>query len=152
VRGPNIFSGYLNNPKQTAEVLRDGWFVTGDVGRFDADGFLFLEGRLSRFSKIGGEMVPHVLVEEHILRVCGWDAEAEQVAVVVGIPDQAKGESLVLLTSRTVELSDLRAKLLEVGLPNLWVPRAIRQIEAIPMLATGKCDLRACMNLAQELA
>lgn len=152
VRGPNIFSGYLDNPQQTTQVLRDGWFVTGDVGRFDADGFLSLEGRLSRFSKIGGEMVPHVLVEEHILQVCGWDAEAEQVAVVVGIPDHIKGESLVLLTSRSVELVELRGKLLEVGLPNLWVPRAIRRIEMIPMLATGKCDLRACMTLAQELA
>src|SRR5712691_5343356 len=63
LRGPNIFEGYLHDEKRTAEVLRDGWFKTGDIGRFDEDGFLFIEGRLSRFSKIGGEMVPHEALE-----------------------------------------------------------------------------------------
>ena len=67
LRGPNIFEGYLRDPERTAEVLQDGWLKTGDLGRFDEDGFLFIEGRLSRFSKIGGEMVPHETVEQKIL-------------------------------------------------------------------------------------
>jgi len=151
VKGPNIFSGYLNSPELSSRVLQNGWFVTGDVGRFDEDGFLFIEGRLSRFSKIGGEMVPHVLVEEQILRVCRWDSLDEQVAVVLGVPDFSKGESLVLLTSRPVRVSVLRTKLLEAGLPNLWIPRSVHKVEGIPILATGKCDLRACQDLAEEL-
>lgn len=150
LRGPNIFPGYLNDSRHTAEVFRGDWFMTGDVARFDADGFLFLEGRLSRFSKIGGEMVPHVLVEEHIVRVCGWDSLDQQVAAVVGIPDMAKGESLVLLAARDIDLNDLRQRLIAAGLPNLWVPRTIRRVESIPMLATGKCDLRSCLELALE--
>ena len=73
LRGPNIFEGYLDAPEQTAEVLRDGWFKTGDIGRFDEDGFLYIEGRLSRFSKIGGEMVPHETIEQKIVSVLSTD-------------------------------------------------------------------------------
>src|SRR6266478_192377 len=67
LRGVNIFEGYLHDPRQTAEILRDGWLKTGDIGRFDEDGFLYIEGRLSRFSKIGGEMVPHEAIEQKII-------------------------------------------------------------------------------------
>src|SRR5947208_5201618 len=66
LRGANIFEGYLHDPKRTAEVLRDGWLKTGDIGRFDEDGFLYIEGRLSRFSQIGGEMGPHDTIEQKI--------------------------------------------------------------------------------------
>ncbi|PYK85415.1 MAG: hypothetical protein DME40_17720 [Verrucomicrobia bacterium] len=73
LRGPNIFEGYLNDPKRTAEVLRNGWLKTGDIGRLDEDGFLYIEGRLSRFSKIGGEMVPHEVVEQKIINALGME-------------------------------------------------------------------------------
>ena len=148
VRGPNIFAGYLDDPVRSAEVLRDGWFKTGDLGRFDEDGFLFIEGRLSRFSKIGGEMVPHETIEQKILAALKMDTQAERVIAIMGVPDEAKGEAIVLLTSIEIDLQQLRAALREADVPNLWVPRTIRRVEAIPMLASGKLDLGKCKALA----
>ncbi|MEY2438644.1 MAG: acyl-[acyl-carrier-protein]-phospholipid O-acyltransferase, partial [Verrucomicrobiota bacterium] len=84
LRGPNIFKGYLKDPERTGEVLRDGWFKTGDIGRFDEDGFLYIEGRLSRFSKIGGEMVPHETLEQKIVTALGLDGQSERTIAIVG--------------------------------------------------------------------
>jgi acyl-[acyl-carrier-protein]-phospholipid O-acyltransferase/long-chain-fatty-acid--[acyl-carrier-protein] ligase len=66
VRGPNVMQGYLNRPKKTAEVLQDGWYNTGDMATVDEDGFMRITDRLSRFSKIGGEMVPHIKIEDKL--------------------------------------------------------------------------------------
>ena len=148
VRGPNIFAGYLNDLARSAEVLRDGWFKTGDLGRFDEDGFLFIEGRLSRFSKIAGEMVPHEMVEKKILEALQLDTHSERVLAIMSVPDEAKGEALVLLSSVAIDLQQLRAALREAEVPNLWAPRTIRQVDAIPMLASGKLDLGKCKELA----
>ncbi|NBB80830.1 MAG: AMP-binding protein [Verrucomicrobia bacterium] len=150
LRGPNIFYGYLDEPDRTEEVLQDGWFITGDLARFDADGFLFIEGRLSRFSKIGGEMVPHGTVEELLIQAYGLEESETPALAVAGRPDAAKGEVLVLLTTVDIGLSDMRGKLSEAGLPNLWVPKEIRRVEAIPTLATGKLDLRGINEMAQS--
>lgn len=148
LRGANIFDGYLNEPEKTAQALRERWFVTGDLGRFDTDGFLFIEGRLSRFSKIGGEMVPHGTIEQKILDAFGWEQTEGPLVVVVGVPDPGKGEALVLLTTIAVTVEALREKLLPAGLSNLWIPRIIRQVDQIPLLGTGKIDLKACRELA----
>lgn len=147
--GPNIFEGYLDDPKRTADVLHDGWFKTGDLGRFDEDGFLFIEGRLSRFSKIGGEMVPHETIESKLYEVLELPKD-ERVIAITGIPDEAKGEALVLLTSRDLDVAVIREKLTAAGFPNLWIPKKLRRIEAIPLLASGKLDLARCKELAQE--
>ena len=152
LKGANVFGGYLDDPKRTADVLHDGWYKTGDVGRLDEDGFLFIEGRLSRFSKIAGEMVPHLTVEQKIIDVLHPPAnphEAQTVAVF-GVPDDKKGESLVLLTTLEIDPAELRRKLIEAGLPNLWIPKTVRRVEVIPILATGKLDLRACEKMARE--
>lgn len=150
LKGPNIFNGYLDEPERTAEVKEGDWFITGDLARFDEDGFLYIEGRLSRFSKIGGEMVPHGTVEEALIQAYGLeDAELPMLAVA-GRPDESKGEVLVLITATDLELSDLRAKLTKAGFSNLWIPKAIKRVEAIPTLATGKLDLRAINLLAQK--
>lgn len=148
VKGPNIFEGYLNDPERSAEVLRDGWFKTGDLGRFDEDGFLFIEGRLSRFSKIGGEMVPHELVEQKIISVLKLDGQSDRTIAIMSVPDEAKGEALVLLSSIEIDLQQLRAALREVEVPNLWAPRTIRRVDEIPVLASGKLDLGKCKTLA----
>ena len=94
MRGPNVMQGYLGRPEKTAEVLRDGWYVTGDIAAIDEDGFLQITDRLSRFSKIGGEMVPHIKIEEKLHELAG---STEQTFVVAGVPDEKKGERLVVL-------------------------------------------------------
>ena len=147
-RGANVFGGYLDDPEKTRGAFRDGWFVTGDLGRFDEDGFLFIEGRLSRFSKIGGEMVPHGTVESKIIELFELDQTAGYGVVIVGVPDASKGEALVLLTTLDFTGDMIREKLLGAGVPGLWVPRLIRRVETIPVLGTGKLDLKGCRELA----
>ena len=148
LKGPNIFEGYLNDPKRTADVIHDGWFKTGDLGRFDEDGFLYIEGRVSRFSKIGGEMVPHETLEVKIREALGGGMEGERTLCIVGVPDPAKGEAIVLLSSQEIDLPALRSKLLADGVPALWIPKVIKPVPAIPLLANGKLDLQACKNAA----
>ena len=151
-RGANVFPGYLGDEEKTRAAFRDGWFVTGDLGRFDVDGFLHIEGRLSRFSKIGGEMVPHGTVENKITEVFGWDQSDGLTIAVMGVPDATKGEALVLLTTNEITADVLRMRLLESGLPALWVPKIIRRVPKIPLLGTGKTDLKGCRELALEAA
>src|SRR3989440_4385806 len=148
LRGVNIFEGYLHDPKQTAEVLCHGWLKTGDIGRFDEDGFLYIEGRLSRFSKIGGEMVPHETIESKIIDLLDFSGRDERPLAVMGVQDEAKGEALVLLSAVDIDLAELRSKLHEAGVPNLWIPKQIQRVEAIPVLASGKLDLKKCQRLA----
>jgi acyl-[acyl-carrier-protein]-phospholipid O-acyltransferase/long-chain-fatty-acid--[acyl-carrier-protein] ligase len=150
LRGPNIFEGYLHDPKRSAEVLRDGWLKTGDIARFDEDGFLYIEGRLSRFSKIGGEMVPHEAIEQKIIDLLELSGRDERPIAIVGVQDEAKGEALVLLSTVYIDLAELRKKLQEAGVPNLWIPKQVQRTEAIPVLASGKLDLKKCQERAAE--
>lgn len=152
VRGANLFRGYLGDAARTAEVLQDGWYATGDLGRLDEEGFLHLEGRLSRFSKVGGEMVPHGAVEDAILALLGGAGEGGQPVAVAGRPDDAKGEQLVVLHSVDLDPERVREGLVAAGLPNLWIPRLFRKVPSIPVLGTGKLDLRAIRQLASESA
>ncbi|MEP7014684.1 MAG: AMP-binding protein [Verrucomicrobiota bacterium] len=150
LRGPNIFEGYLHDPERTAEVIRDGWLKTGDIGRFDEDGFLYIEGRLSRFSKIGGEMVPHEAIEQKIIDLLGLSGRDERPFAIMGVPDEAKGEALVLLSAVDVDLAQLRDQLRDTGVPNLWIPKRVQRVDAIPVLASGKLDLKRSKELATE--
>jgi acyl-[acyl-carrier-protein]-phospholipid O-acyltransferase/long-chain-fatty-acid--[acyl-carrier-protein] ligase len=152
VRGPNVMQGYLGRPEKTAEVLKDGWYVTGDIAAFDEDGFLQITDRLSRFSKIGGEMVPHIKVEEKLHELAGV---TEQTFVVAGVPDEKKGERLVVLHKLAdAALQATLEKLAQSDLPNLWKPRPdqIFRVEALPYLGTGKIDLRKVKEMAAEFA
>ena len=151
VRGPNIMRGYLNQPEKTAEVLKDGWYNTGDIATVDEDGFLRITDRLSRFSKIGGEMVPHIKVEEKLQEIA---QASEQVFAVTAIPDEKKGERLIVLTTLSEEnLAATLEEFAKADLPALWKPRADHfvRIEALPYLGTGKLDLRRLRELAFEL-
>jgi acyl-[acyl-carrier-protein]-phospholipid O-acyltransferase/long-chain-fatty-acid--[acyl-carrier-protein] ligase len=148
VRGPNIMVGYLNRPEKTTEVLKDGWYNTGDVATVDEDGFLRITDRLSRFSKIGGEMVPHIKVEEKLHELLEADG---QVLAVTAIPDEKKGERLVVLhTLKEDVLKACLEKLAKCDLPALWKPRPdhFLSIEQLPYLGTGKLDLRRLRELA----
>src|SRR5438477_13134408 len=149
LRGPNIFEGYLRDRERTAEVVRNGWFKTGDIGRFDDDGFLYIEGRLSRFSKIGGEMVPHEAIGQKIIDLLELSARDESAIAVVGVSDETKGEALLLLSVVEVGLVALRNRLHEAGVPNLWIPKRVQRVESIPILASGKLDLKKCNQLAK---
>lgn len=156
LKGENIFQGYLNKPELSEKVLVDGWFKTGDVGRVDEDGFLYIEGRISRFSKIGGEMVPHEVVEAAVNKVLGLDNETERKISIVGIPDEKKGEAILLLSTIAggaleQEALDIRYKLLDEGLPSLWCPKQILSVDSIPVLASGKLDIKACDTMVKEL-
>ncbi len=152
LRGPNMFSGYLGDPKRTAEMFDGaGWLKTGDLGRFDEDGFLYIEGRLSRFSKIAGEMVPHETLEARIVEALEIPEDAERTICIVGIPDEAKGEAIILLSTVEVELPALRHKLLAAGVPALWIPKVVRPVPAIPILASGKLDLRGAQEAAKSV-
>jgi acyl-[acyl-carrier-protein]-phospholipid O-acyltransferase/long-chain-fatty-acid--[acyl-carrier-protein] ligase len=148
VRGPNVMVGYLNRPEKTAEVLKDGWYNTGDIATVDEDGFLRITDRLSRFSKIGGEMVPHIRVEETLHELIGADG---QVLAVTAIPDEKKGERLVVIqTLKDEALKDLLEKLAKSDLPALWKPRPDQfiYVEKLPYLGTGKLDLRKLREIA----
>lgn len=152
VRGPNVMKGYLDKPEATAEVLRDGWYVTGDIASIDEDGFLAITDRLSRFSKIGGEMVPHLRVEEKLQELAGI---TEQVFVVTAVPDEKKGERLVILhTLPADKIKECVSQLNLSGLPNLWMPRpdSFHYVPALPYLGSGKLDLRRIRELAAEMA
>lgn len=149
VKGPNVMKGYLNNPEATREVIRDGWYVTGDIASLDRDGFITITDRLSRFSKIGGEMVPHVKIEEKIQELLG---ATEPACVVAGVPDEERGERLVVLYKGHVEIADLWKKLNTAGLPKLWVPKRenFYQVSEIPLLGSGKLDLKKIKAVAFE--
>jgi acyl-[acyl-carrier-protein]-phospholipid O-acyltransferase/long-chain-fatty-acid--[acyl-carrier-protein] ligase len=152
VRGPNVMCGYLGQPAKTAEVLHDGWYVTGDIATLDQDGFLQITDRLSRFSKLGGEMVPHVKIEEKLHEAAGVN---EITFAVTSLPDTKKGERLVVLhTLPESQMPELLKKLPQMGLPNLWLPRPNQffHVDALPRLASGKMDLRKIRDLARCLA
>jgi len=149
--GANVFKGYLKQPEKTDEVLIGGWLRTGDIGHYDEDGFLYIEGRLSRFSKVAGEMVPHETLEEAINQHLGIGGDDERKVVVTGVPDEAKGERLVLITTlRSLNTDDLRLQLLESGIASLWIPKTVIQVKTIPHLASGKLDLKRCFEIAQN--
>ena len=155
-KGPNVFKGYVGREDLNEGIFKDGWFKTGDLGRVDLNGMLTLGGRRSRFSKIGGEMVPHEVVENAIEEfVTHPEGFAGRAVAVVGVPDAQKGEALVLLScvhhsQLTQALDEIRTYMVEQGLPRLWCPREIIPVETIPALPTGKMDLRGCQMLANE--
>ncbi len=149
IRGPNVMQGYLGQPAKTAEAMHDGWYITGDIAAIDEDGFIRITDRLARFSKIGGEMVPHLKIEEVASSLTG-----DAPCAVTGLPDERKGERLALLYTADVTPEDLWRRLAETDLPKLWIPKQsdMHRVDALPVLGTGKLDLRGVKARALELA
>ncbi len=150
VKGPNVMAGYLHDEAKTRETVKDGWYVTGDIARIDEDGFVTLTDRLSRFSKIGGEMVPHIRVEEKLHELLGL---AEQTFVVAAVPDEKRGERLVVLHKDGPDLDALLPRLQASDLPKLWLPdrAGFHKVEEFPLLGSGKLDFQKLKLEARRL-
>jgi acyl-[acyl-carrier-protein]-phospholipid O-acyltransferase / long-chain-fatty-acid--[acyl-carrier-protein] ligase len=152
VKGPNVMKGYLGRPEKTAEVLHDGWYTTGDVALMEEDGFLTITDRLSRFSKIGGEMVPHVRIEDKLQEIAGV---TEQVFAVTSLADDKKGERITVISTLSDEkLAPVVERFARCELPALWKPRTNQffHVDTLPILGTGKIDLRGVKSLAASMA
>jgi acyl-[acyl-carrier-protein]-phospholipid O-acyltransferase/long-chain-fatty-acid--[acyl-carrier-protein] ligase len=149
VKGPNRMAGYWNDPERTSRAMRDGWYVTGDVAVVDEEGFLSITDRLARFSKIGGEMVPHLFIEEALAAQGGPDARF----FVVSVADARKGEVLVVLFNgwRGTPV-EVVARLAASGVPRLWIPdaRNFFEAEVWPVSGAGKADLAAARAMAER--
>ncbi|MFO0922708.1 MAG: AMP-binding protein [Pirellulales bacterium] len=151
IKGPNVMQGYLHQEELTRKVIRDGWYETGDIAMIDEDGYIHITGRQSRFSKIGGEMVPHIQLEEAIHKILGIGEDGKVPAVVTAVPDPKKGERLIVLhTGLGMSASELLKKLSGEGLPNLFLPGedSFLQVDEIPVLGTGKLDLKGMQTVA----
>ena len=153
IGGTQIMKGYLNNPDKTAEVLveQDGlrWYITGDKGSLDEDGFLTIVDRYSRFAKLGGEMVSLTAVETKVREAL---KQPELPLVTVNLPDQKKGEKVVLLVEREFAPEGIREILVEEGMPGLMIPAEIHLVEQVPVLGSGKPDFSTARTMAQQLA
>ncbi|RCS54830.1 MFS transporter [Bremerella cremea] len=154
ITGPNVMKGYYDMPEETADVLQDGWYKTGDVALIDEDGFLKITGRVSRFSKIGGEMIPHVRIEEAIQSILGPnESEEDGIEVAVTAVDHpTKGERIVVVhIPMELTPAEICQRLKQAGLPNLFIPAtdSFVQVDKIPILGTGKLDLRELKELAK---
>jgi acyl-[acyl-carrier-protein]-phospholipid O-acyltransferase/long-chain-fatty-acid--[acyl-carrier-protein] ligase len=152
VKGPNVMKGYLGQPEETAKVMHDGWYITGDIAMIDTDGFIHITGRLSRFSKIGGEMVPHIRIEEAIQKILGVEESTQLCVVVTSVPDERKGERLIVVhTPLTLAPKEICEQLTKIGVPNLWIPDAdsFMEVDVIPVLGSGKTDLKGVSDLAK---
>jgi acyl-[acyl-carrier-protein]-phospholipid O-acyltransferase/long-chain-fatty-acid--[acyl-carrier-protein] ligase len=150
VKGPQVMVGYLDRPDLTALAVKDGWYLTGDLGFLDADGFLKITDRISRFSKIAGEMIPHVGVESAIMEAAGVD---EHHVAVTGVPDPKHGERLcVIYTDLGVSPATLHHQLASGPMPKMWIPsvRDFIHVEELPITATGKVDLRRLREIALD--
>ncbi len=153
VKGSNVMQGYLNQPEKTAELIVDGWYNTGDIAKIDNEGFVIITGRQSRFSKIGGEMVPHIRIEAELAKIVeDPDSDEPDILIAVAaVPHKTKGERIVVAhkpLKKPIEeiLNDLAA----TGLPNLWLPSrdSFFEVSEIPVLGTGKLDLKQLKELA----
>ena len=155
VAGPNVMQGYANQTEMTKKAMVDGWYSTGDIAHIDEQGFIHITGRLSRFSKIGGEMVPHVRVEEELARAFQEGDDDDELRVcVTSVPCTKKGERLIVLHRPSdVTADQAREKLREAGLPNLFIPSVdgFFEVDEIPLLGTGKLDLKSAREKAAAL-
>ena len=152
IGGTQIMKGYLKNPEKTAEVIveLDGrrWYVTGDKGHIDEDGFLSIVDRYSRFAKIGGEMISLGLVEGEI----GQLVDENSGISLTAIPDERRGEKLVLLVEGDIEIDEFKVKIKELGMNPLFVPSLYFKVDALPKLGSGKADFKGAKKMALELA
>lgn len=154
VHGPNVMSGYYRYEKpgeleppssEAGEGENNGWYNTGDVVEIDADGFVKILGRVKRFAKIAGEMVSLEVVEKLAASVSPGELHAS-----TSITDEKRGEAIVLFsTDNNLTREALQQAAREQGLPEIAIPRAVRIVEALPILGTGKTDYQMLKQMAE---
>jgi len=150
VRGPNIMRGYLNAEPNATFQAQGGWYDTGDIGRLDEDGFLYILGRLKRFAKVSGEMVSLTAIEEALAGAFPQYGPRFQAAVITR-PDADRGEALIAVSNeQKLNLEEIRAAIKAKGLSNLCVPREVKYLREIPKLGTGKVNHRALQEMKLE--
>jgi acyl-[acyl-carrier-protein]-phospholipid O-acyltransferase/long-chain-fatty-acid--[acyl-carrier-protein] ligase len=155
--GANVMKGYLNDPDKTASVMNDGWYITGDMGKINLESYVTLTGRLSRFAKIGGEMVPLERLEDELHDLL---QSSERVCAVTCVPDITRGERIIvlflpeILEGFGIDVKTWIKKLSARGLPNLWVPseKDFHPVTEIGVLGSGKLDLASLKAKALEIA
>ena len=151
IGGGQVMKGYLNDPEKTADVIVeiDGvrYYKTGDKGHIDAQGFITIVDRYSRFAKIGGEMISLGAVEEALLQVFGDETQF----TATSISDEKKGESVVLLVKSTLDLAEIKARIKASSLVPIMQPSEVLLVEEIPLLGSGKVDFKGAKQLAQKL-
>ena len=151
IGGTQVMKGYLKNEEKTKEVIReiDGirWYITGDKGHIDEDGFVTIVDRYSRFAKIAGEMISLGLVEQEISKLLDED---NQIAITA-IPNTKKGEEIVLLLEGNRELDIFKSEIRTIGLNPLYIPSSYFKVEALPKLGSGKSDFKGLKNMAISL-
>jgi acyl-[acyl-carrier-protein]-phospholipid O-acyltransferase/long-chain-fatty-acid--[acyl-carrier-protein] ligase len=179
IAGPQVMQGYLNNEELTSKVVvqQDGmrWYVSGDKGSLDEDGFLTIEDRYARFAKISGEMIGLGTVEQALRNVLNSEltSESEDLdepteeaepgladtehepevpaeIMAINIPDPKKGEIIVILSTQELLERELRPRLLEAGLNNLSLPSAYITVESLPKLGSGKADFATAKEIAKQ--
>jgi acyl-[acyl-carrier-protein]-phospholipid O-acyltransferase / long-chain-fatty-acid--[acyl-carrier-protein] ligase len=150
VRGPNVMKGYLNADANAKFLELGGWYDTGDVVSVDADGYLYIRGRLKRFAKVSGEMVSLTAVEDALAGAFPQYGLRCQAAIITR-PDENKGEVLIAVTNESkLTLDEIRDAIKAKGLTNLSAPREIKVVKEIPKLGTGKVDHRGLQALMAE--
>jgi len=150
VKGPNVMQGYFNHEALTRRVMVGEWYITGDIAYLDEKGFLFITGREKRISKIGGELVPHVKVEDALHAVAETE---ESVFAVTAIPDEKRGEQLVVIhTLEKLALKKVLKKMLDFKFSKLYCPKPNHFIKVakIPILGSGKVNLKMVKKIAME--
>lgn len=150
VKGANVMVGYLDDKEATRKVMHNGWYITGDLALMDEDGFIMIKDRLSRFSKIAGEMVPHIKIEEEIHDIL--NKKDEQVCAVTSVPDEKKGEALAVIYRGDINVDKLYESLKNSDLPRLWIPKRSNffHVDEIPVLGSGKLNLIKIKSMALE--
>lgn len=146
VKGPSVMKGYYDDPEQTAEVLKDGWYNTGDMGYLDKDGYLWHAGRFKRFTKVGGEMVSLVKVENTLEKYL----PPEVLCCVVEILDEKKGSLIIAAVSAEINKTEILRKMM-TELPVIALPRQFLTINELPVMGTGKVDFRSVTRMVQEI-
>lgn len=146
VKGPSVMNGYYEDPEQTKEAIKDGWYNTGDMGYLDSDGYLWHSGRFKRFVKIGGEMVSLVKVENTLEKYL----PAGVSCCVVDVQDEVRGSSIIATVTIEVNKSEILKKMGE-ELPNIALPKHFVVIRELPMMGTGKIDFRSVSKIVQEI-